>query len=243
MSNIEKKKNLLKKSVKNAKRDVAIEMLVSDPDITESEVCKRLDINKNSITEWKKDPSFVEDYYSKYQIRFNYRLVELQEALIREGKEGNVQAIKLAFEIANKIVKRVQHEIQAPFTQYLHTLQDAEIIDVDEEIPTVGYTPKEILNIIVINEEELPERNKSNDNPIKRMRKEKKKVEDIKKNPKKIRKRKDQYNSWYHLRKRAKYVGLELLPPGKPTKTQRADWLNELKRLEKEKNVKRKNRK
>ena len=163
MSNIEKKKNLLKKSVKNAKRDVAIEMLVSDPDITESEVCKRLDINKNSITEWKKDPSFVEDYYSKYQIRFNYRLVELQEALIREGKEGNVQAIKLAFEIANKIVKRVQHEIQAPFTQYLHTLQDAEIIDVDEEIPTVGYTPKEILNSIVINEEELPERNKSNE--------------------------------------------------------------------------------
>ena len=45
---IEKKKNLLKKSVKNAKRDVAIEMLVSDPDITESEEWKRLDINNTS---------------------------------------------------------------------------------------------------------------------------------------------------------------------------------------------------
>jgi hypothetical protein len=240
MSKLVKKGNLLKK--RDMKKLAAVELMASDPDITGKEISDLIDINQNTLVEWKKDPAFVEAVYEKYQTKFNLHLVELQEALIREGKEGNVQAIKLAFEIANKIVKRVSVNIQAPFQQWLDA-KDADIIDVDEEIPNVGYTPKEILDTIVVNESRLPKRNKANDKPIKRMRKEKNRIEDIKKNHKKIKKRKEQYNSWYHIRARAKKVGLPPLPPGKPTKTQRADWLNELKRLEKEKKVKRKNRK
>ena len=36
----------------------------------------------------------------------------------------------------------------------------------------------------------------------------------------------------YRLRLRAKEVGLELLPPGKPSKTKRAEWIAKLEELE-----------
>jgi len=230
MSNLKKTKNLLKKI--NMNKQLAIDMLVSNPNITHKEVCSRLNINKNSISEWRKDPKFVDALYEKYQVKFNYNLIRVQEALLREALEGNVQACKLIFEIAGKIVKRINIKIQAPFQQWLDA-KDAEIVDIEKEIPNVGYTPMEIIKTIKVDEESLPKRNKRNDKPLKRSIKEKKRVNKIKNSERAIKKRKKQYSSWYHLRTRAKKVGLELLPPRKPTKTQRANWLSKLKELEK----------
>ena len=42
----------------------------------------------------------------------------------------------------------------------------------------------------------------------------------------------------YLLRKRAMKVGLELLPPKKPTKTERAAWVSKLEELEGKKSEK-----
>ncbi|MEC9065020.1 MAG: phBC6A51 family helix-turn-helix protein [Bacteroidota bacterium] len=230
MSNLVKKRDLLKKA--NLKKLRAIDILGTQPDVTGVEICKELDISKNTLTEWKKDIAFVEAVYEKYMITFNSKLPAVLEAMIREAKEGNVQAGKLVMEVAGKIVKRVNVKIQAPFQQWLDA-KDADIVDINEEIPTVGFTPMEAIKTIEVKEENLPKRNKNNDKPIKRSMKEKKKIEKIKKNPNLLKKKKDQFNSWYHLRKRAKKVGLDLLPPGKPTKTQRAEWLAKLESLEK----------
>lgn len=230
MSNLVKKRDLLKKA--NLKKLRAIDILGTQPDVTGVEICKELNISKNTLTEWKKDIAFVEAVYEKYMITFNSKLPAVLEAMIREAKEGNVQAGKLVMEVAGKIVKRVNVKIQAPFQQWLDA-KDADIVDINEEIPTVGFTPMEAIKTIEVKEENLPKRNKNNDKPIKRSMKEKKKIEKIKKNPNLLKKKKDQFNSWYHLRKRAKKVGLDLLPPGKPTKTQRAEWLAKLESLEK----------
>jgi len=230
MSNLVKKRDLLKKA--NLKKLRAIDILGTQPDVTGVEICKELDISKNTLTEWKKDIAFVEAVYEKYMITFNSKLPAVLEAMIREAKEGNVQAGKLVMEVAGKIVKRVNVKIQAPFQQWLDA-KDADIVDINDEIPTVGFTPMEAIKTIEVKEENLPKRNKNNDKPIKRSMKEKKKIEKIKKNPNLLKKKKDQFNSWYHLRKRAKKVGLDLLPPGKPTKTQRAEWLAKLESLEK----------
>ena len=229
MSNLVKKRDLLKKA--NLKKLRAIDILGTQPDVTGVEICKELDISKNTLTEWKKDIAFVEAVYEKYMITFNSKLPAVLEAMIREAKEGNVQAGKLVMEVAGKIVKRVNVKIQAPFQQWLDA-KDADIVDINDEIPTVGFTPMEAIKTIEVKEENLPKRNKNNDKPIKRSMKEKKKIEKIKKNPNLLKKKKDQFNSWYHLRKRAKKVGLDLLPPGKPTKTQRAEWLVKLEELE-----------
>ena len=234
MSNLTKKRNLLKKA--NLKKLRAIDLLGTRPDMSYTDVCKEIDINMATLKQWRDDIAFIEAVYEKYMITFNSKLPEVLEAMIREAKEGNVQAGRLVMDVAGKIVKRVNIKIQAPFQQFLDA-QDAEIVDVDfnsmdEKIESVGYTPNEIIDSIPVSED-LPRRNKKNDKPLKRIAKEKKKIKKIKNNPNLLKKKKDQFNSWYHIRTRAKKVGLKPLPPGKPTKTQRADWMAELKKLEK----------
>ena len=83
-------------------------------------------------------------------ITFNSKLPAVLEAMIREAKEGNVQAGKLVMEVAGKIVKRVNVKIQAPFQQWLDA-KDADIIDINDEIPTVGFTPMEAIKTIEVN--------------------------------------------------------------------------------------------
>ena len=234
MSNLTKKRNLLKKA--NLKKLRAIDLLGTRPDMSYTDVCKEIDINMATLKQWRDDIAFIEAVYEKYMITFNSKLPEVLEAMIREAKEGNVQAGRLVMDVAGKIVKRVNIKIQAPFQQFLDA-QDAEIVDVDfnsmdEKIEGVGYTPTQIIDSIPVSKD-LPKRNKVNDKPLKRMAKEKKRVKKIKNNPNLLKKKKDQFNSWYHIRARAKKVGLAPLPPGKPTKTQRADWLTKLKKLEK----------
>ena len=234
MSNLLKKRNLLKKA--NLKKLRAIDLLGTRPDMSYGDVCKELDINRNTLAQWREDVAFVEAVYEKYMVTFNSKLPEVLEAMIREAKEGNVQAGRLVMDVAGKIVKRVNVKIQAPFKQFLDA-QDAEIVDVafnsmDEEIEGVGYTPSEIIDSIPVSKD-LPKRNKVNDKPLKRVIKEKKRVKKIKNNPNLLKKKKDQFNSWYHIRKRAKKVGLAPLPPGKPTKTQRAEWMAKLEEMEK----------
>ena len=233
MPNLTKKRDLLKKA--NLKKLTAIDLLGTRPDMSYTDVCKELDINVSTLKQWREDVVFVEGVYEKYMVTFNSKLPEVLEAMIREAKEGNVQAARLVMDVAGKIVKRINVKIQAPFKQFLDA-QDAEIVDVDfnsmdEKIEGVGYTPTQIIDSIPVSKD-LPKRNKVNDKPLKRMAKEKKRVKKIKNNPNLLKKKKDQFNSWYHIRARAKKVGLAPLPPGKPTKTQRAEWLEKLKDLE-----------
>ena len=239
MSNLLKKRDLLKKN--NLKKLRAIELLGTQPNMTYTQICKELDVSSNTLKTWREDVAFVEAVYEKYMVTFNSKLPDVLEAMIREAKEGNVQAARLVMDVAGKIVKRVNVKIQAPFQQFLDA-SDAEVVDIDfhdmdEEIKGVGYTANEIIDSIPLSKD-LPKRNKVNDKPQTRIIKEKKRVAKIKKNPKSFKKRKDQYNSWYHIRTRAKKVGLAPLPPGKPTKTQRAEWIKELERLESQKNSK-----
>ena len=127
MSNLKKKRDLLKTS--NRKKLIAIEVLGTQPDVTNKDLCEELGITTTTLAEWKKDIAFVEAVYEKYMITFNSKLPAVLEAMIREAKEGNVQAGRLVMDVAGKIVKRVNVKIQAPFQQWLDA-KDAEIVDV-----------------------------------------------------------------------------------------------------------------
>ena len=225
------KRNLVKKQE-------TIELMVTEPDLTYKEVAKRIGIDKTTLQNWRKDPGFIDAYYDRYMIKFGSRLPEVLEAMIREAKEGNVQAGRLVLEHSGKLIKRVAVKIDSPFEKFLNAI-DGDVVDVesvddlDKEIKGVGSSPIEIINSIPSNEN-LPERNDFNDTPYVRIAQEKKAIKRVVDRSKyTVSKRKKKYNSMYLLRKRALKVGLELLPPKKPTKTERANWVAKLEELEK----------
>jgi len=230
------KKNLIKKQE-------AIELMVIEPDLTYKEIAKRVGISRASLQTWRHDPGFIDAYYDRYMIKFGSKLPEVLDAMIREAKEGNVQAGRLVLEHSGKLIKRVAVRIDSPFEKFLNAI-DGEVLDVesvdnlDKEIKEVGSSPMEIINSIPV-KDNLPERNDFNNTPHVRIAEEKKAIKKVVNRSKyNTKKKKKKYNSMYLLRKRAIKVGLELLPPRKPTKTERAEWMSKLEELEGKKSEK-----
>ena len=122
-------------------------------------------------------------------------------------------------EHSGKLVKNVHVQVDSPFEKFLKAeteveFDDAEVIEAEYDL------------------DKLPKRDKSNDTPHKRVKKEKQKlklsVAQHKKKTKQLKTRRDNYK----LKKRAEKVGLKLLPPGRWSKGKREAWLNKLKKLE-----------
>ena len=213
MSNIELKK---------ANQMAAIDLLIHNPEITKKELAKELKVTPQTIHGWFADDRFVDMYYKKYMVSFNAKLPMVLNSMIREAVEGNVQAGRLVLEHSGKLVKNINVTVDSPFEKFLKAEQiDAEdIIDAESE---------EVAEII----ETLPERNKENDKPRKRVIEERKVVEQIKKGKKSYReKRREDKAARYALLQRAKKVGLNPLPSRRPTNSERRKWLEKLQELE-----------
>ena len=198
-------------------KKVAVEHFATNPGITVKDLALELGINERTIVGWRTDPNFMDAVYDRYMVLFGGELPAVLNAMIREAKSGNVQAGRLVLEHSGKLVKNINVTVDSPFEKYLKQvdmdIEDAEVIEVMEEIPIV---------------ETLPDRDI--EPPIKRNKREKKQIDDAIK--------KEQYNQkrkeWYQWNKRAKAVGVEPLSARRPTKGQRKTWEDEIIKRESE---------
>ena len=108
----------LAKLKKNPKKVHAIELLVLHPEMTYKDVAAKLDINKKTLEAWKSDPNFVEAYYDRYMVEFGMNIPDVLSAMIREAKEGNVQAGRLVLEHSGKLVKNINVTADSPFEKF-----------------------------------------------------------------------------------------------------------------------------
>jgi len=201
------------------KQRVAIEYIAMNPGSTRKEIASHVGVTDITIYDWQKNPHFVDAVYETYMTKFGFQLPSVLEAMIREALTGNVQAGRLVLEHSGKLVKNVHVQVDSPFEKFLKAeteveFDDAEVIEAEYDL------------------DKLPVRDKSNDTPHKRVKKEKQKlklsVAQHKKKTKQLKTRRDNYK----LKKRAEKVGLKLLPPGRWSKGKREAWLNKLKKLE-----------
>ena len=198
-------------------KKVAIEHFATNPSLTIKELAAEIGVTERTIFKWRTDPNFMDAIYDRYMILFGGELPAILNAMIREAKSGNVQAGRLVLEHSGKLVKNINVTVDSPFEKYLKIVdddaEDAEIIEVMEEIPII---------------ETLPERDI--EPPIKRNKREKKQIDDAIK--------KEQYNQkrkeWYKWKKRAEAVGVEPLSARRPTKGQRKTWEDEIIKKESE---------
>ena len=203
--------------IKRPEKVLAIELFATQPQLTIAEVAEKVGCSHLAVTKWREDINFIEAIYDRYMVQFGGELPSVLSAMVREAKSGNVQAGRLVLEHSGKLVKNINVTVDSPFEKYLKQvdmdIEDAEVIEVMEEIPIV---------------ETLPDRD--NEPPIKRNKREKKQIDDAIK--------KEQYNQkrkeWYQWNKRAKAVGVEPLKARRPTKGQRKTWEDEIIKRENE---------
>ena len=192
-------------------RKVAVEHFATNPNLTVKELADEIGVTERTICKWRTDPNFMDAIYDRYMVLFGGELPAVLSAMIREAKSGNVQAGRLVLEHSGKLVKNINVTVDSPFEKYLKAVdidaEDAEIIEVMEEIPII---------------ETLPERDI--EPPIKRNKREKKQIDDAIKKEQYSQKRKE----WYKWNKRAKAAGVEPLSARRPTKGQRKTWEDEI---------------
>ena len=199
-------------------RKVAVEHFATNPGMTVKELALELGVTERTIVGWRTDPNFMDAIYDRYMILFGGELPAVLNAMIREAKSGNVQAGRLVLEHSGKLVKNINVTVDSPFEKYLKTVdiddvEDAEIVEMMEEIPII---------------ETLPERD--TEHPVKRNKREKNQIDDAIKQEQYNQKRKE----WYRWKKRAKAVGVEPLSARRPTKGQRKTWEDEIIKRESE---------
>ena len=198
-------------------KKIAVEHYATNPNLTVKELSMELGIAERTIVKWRTDPNFHDAIYDRYMVLFGGELPSVLNAMLREGKSGNVQAARLVLEHSGKLVKNINITL-SPFEKYLKSIDiddvdDAEIIEAIEEIPII---------------EALPERD--DENPSKRSQRENKQIDDAIKKEQYSQKRKE----WYRWNKRAEAVGVKPLSARRPTKGQRKAWEDEIIKKESE---------
>ena len=210
------KRNLTEKQLR------ACECIAADPFLTSKQVAEKAGVNEITVYRWRRHPVFIDAVYDRFMEIAGKELPKVLLALRREAQEGNVKAIELFLRHHKKLDNSltINHKIEAPFNAFLKSeglaTEEAELIIDDMEQSF----------------EVLPERNVSNDNQAARSKAEEKKVKKIINKDKPNATRKSARDR-ARLRLRAEAVGLEPLGAGRPTKTQRAEWLKELESREK----------
>ena len=216
------------------KKDVAIDIIASNIGADQKLIAEKIGVTPMTIRSWLSDPDFIEDVYVRYMEIAGFELPAVIQATIREAKQGNVHAARLVLEHFGKLENKLKIQVESNFEKFMkvdESTKDAEFFEVtDEQDETLNMLSDHVGQDI-----QLPERDESNNNLTKRTKKEKQRLKSrisAYNRTKQISTKRKQ-NERYAIRKRAEKVGLDLLPPGRHTKTVRDNWLKKLEELEK----------
>ena len=202
-------------------RHKAAEMMALDPDMTVKQIATKLKVHEQTVLNWRRDPNFVDMVYQIYMVEFGAEIPGVLSSMIREAKAGNVQAGRLVLEHSGKLVKNINVTIDSPFEKFLKADQ-AEVEYVDAEVQDI------VEDIVEKQEIVLPER-KIEDQRA-RTRSEFQTIKRTAQNSK----RRMNRNKMHKWKQRAKAVGIEPLPAGRPTKAQKKEWIEVVRAKERE---------
>ena len=210
---------------KISERKKAAEIMALDPEMTVRQIADKLKVHEQTVLAWRRDPNFVDMVYQTYMTEFGAEIPAVLQSMIREAKAGNVQAGRLVLEHSGKLVKNINVTIDSPFEKYLKA-DKAEVEYVDAEIQDIVEDIEPTPDIV------LPER-KVEDQRVRTQSE----FMTIKKTAQNSKRRMNR-NKMHRWKQRAKRVGIDPLPAGRPTKAQKKDWIEGVRAKERELGVK-----
>ena len=211
----------------------AVDMMASDLTLTYKDIAEKLGIHKKTLGRWLKNGDFIDTVYKRYMEIAGVHIPSVVQAMIEEAKLGNVHAARLILEHFGKLENKLKIQIESNFEKFMKVGEDAEEADffvvTDEQEDTLDALSDHIGGDDI----ELPERHSSNDSPKVRDDFEKNRLKYKIKEKQTSEEESKKQSERYKIRSRAKKVGLELLPPGRRTRSERDAWMKELEKLEK----------
>ena len=221
----------LKKTKKLMARTEAIELFANNVKIDNKTVADKVGISAPTLRYWLSNPDFSEALYKRYMEVAGCEIPSVIQSMIEEAKLGNVQAGRLVLEHFGKLIPTMRVQVESNFEKFVNA-ENAEFSEVTNgQIDTLDL----ISEHIGTDGNELPERDISNNHPIAREHEERRKIREIEKTSQTKKTTNQKQSDRYHIRKRAAIVDLDLLPPGRHTRSERQAWMEKLIKLEREK--------
>ena len=213
----------------------AVDLLASDLTLTYKDIANKIGVHPKTLARWLKNGNFIDAVYKRYMEVAGINIPSVVQAMIEEARLGNVHAARLILEHFGKLENKLKIQVESNFEKFMKVGEDTE----DAEFFDITEGQEEVLDVLSDTiggkDIELPNRHISNDKPKLRDDFEKNrlkyKVKEVEKNEEESKKQAERYL----IRKRAKAVGLDLLPAGRRTKSERTNWMKKLEKLEKEK--------
>ena len=221
-------------TTKTSSKLIAVELVAMSPSITIKELSDKVGCAPTLVRTWLRDPAFIDAWYKRYMEVAGSELPQVIGAMIREAKEGNVQAGRLILEHFGKLDTRVKIQVESPFEKFLNMeAEDAEYEFVnDKEVTNGAVSVADQASVLSDGMDDLPDRNPVNDSPNIRTKLEKTRLDLATYDAKFKAKTKSNQKFMYERRKRAKAVGMELLGRGRSSQGKRNAWWDELERKE-----------
>jgi len=207
----------------------AIDVMATNPGMNLKQVGDEVGVTGRTIANWIAQPKVVEKIYDRYMELAGKHLPEVVQAIIEEAKLGNVHAARLVLEHFGKLQNTLRIQVESNFERFMKA-DDAEEVDFFE----VTDGQEEVLNQLTDADIVLPERHPSNNKPKVREQYEKNRLKYKMKKAKTTPVEAEKQSNRYQIRKRAKDVGLDLLSPGRHTRSERDEWMEKLEKLEKD---------
>ena len=208
--------SVMPKMIKKEYRDRAIELIAADPNLDLQSIANICGVSMSTIKNWGKESDFGNSVYEKYMATTGIPMAQVNAAMFREAKLGNVQAARYCADIKGMMIKRVSVQIDSPYDMFLKTKKVEAAAEAEwEEV------------------KDLPPRDPINDKPKTRSKEDNKKIKAIMSiTPEQRAKNRKKSLASYRRIKRAKKVGLE--PLGRKTGKAKRNWYAELEKREKE---------
>ena len=211
------------KKLPNPRWMKAIEVYVHSDIRQLTRLAEQTEIPYDTIIRWFRNKEFLEALYKRHSEVSTRDLIDIYDAMVVEAKTGNVRAADFVYKVRNKLESR-NEGMMAPYTQYI-------------QINNMGSND-EVDSAEVMQDPVLEVNNKVHDKVHLTPQQETKRIDVIKKTYKKQKVNKTKRNALLRLKRRAKKVGLASLGHGRPSKTERAKWLDKLEKLEKKQGIK-----
>ena len=213
----------------------AIELMARDVTLTNKQIANTVGISTRTLSLWLANPDFIDNLYKRYMEVSGIHLPEVIQAMIEEAKLGNVHAARLILEHYGKLENKIKVQVESNFEKFMKSddTQDADFFEITEDQEKVFDAIAEDLGSEEI---EVKKKHPSNDNPRVRDEYERYRVKKATKKAIISKEVKKKQADRYLIRKRAQVVNLELLPPGRHTKSERDMWMRKLEELELQQN-------
>ena len=204
------------KKLENPKWWNAIEVYCANPGISMPKLAEMVSIHKDTLYRWFRKEEFLKALWKRHLALRTLDLKDVYDKQVEEAKNGSTKAAEFVYRQHGELEKKVEGMV-APYSQFIQVNN----INTKEEAQNPMV---EVQNKVHDKVHEFPVQTVPN-------KEQKPKVYIQKVN-------KAKRNALMKLKRRAKKVGLTPLGSGRPSKTQKALWMERLEEMEKKQGIK-----